>query len=457
MPFDLDAFGPTWRPAFESVERLVGGTIRSAERQARWRPVFWVEVERPDGERRSVCFRGARTEQGDEHTARHEYDCFRVLESHGVRVPHVYGYCECPAGFVMDAVPGRPDLATAESPEEAEAVRDEFIEILASIHALPLDDFEAFGLERKETPLALALGDTTDGIARYRRFRSKPDPVVDFLIDWCERKAPPDRSENVFLTGDSGQFIFEQGRVTAMLDMELGYLGDPLADLGGLFCRDLTESMGDLDVAIDRYAQVSGREVDRRVVLYHAIRFALTTPVGTVLALEAPHVAVDYVQYLTWYLVYARCPLELIAYLEGIGLDDLDLDEPDRLEARDTPWRVPHEALVAKLAAFDAQGDFAAYEADAMRRLALYLAEADRLGPVLLEQDLDDAASLLGHRPSDAAARDRALSTFVESNRGEHDAALIRYLIRRLRREESILEPAQRDLMNAHMQRIRLD
>ncbi len=472
MPFDLDAFGPTWRPAFESVERLVGGTIRSAERQARWRPVFWVEVERPDGERRSVCFRGARTEQGDEHTARHEYDCFRVLEAHGVRVPHVYGYCERPAGFVMDAVPGRPDLATAESPEEAEAVRDEFIEILAAIHALPLDDFEAFGLERKETPLALALGDTTDGIARYRRFRSKPDPVVDFLIDWCERKAPPDRSENVFLTGDSGQFIFEQGRVTAMLDMELGYLGDPLADLGGLFCRDLTESMGDLDVAIDRYAQVSGREVDRRVVLYHAIRFALTTPVGTVLALEAPHVAVDYVQYLTWYLVYARCPLELIAYLEGmqlegmqlegmqlegIGLEDLEVIEADRLESRETPWRVPHESLVAKLAAFEAHGDFAAYETDAMRRLALYLAEADRLGPVLLEQDLDDVASLLGHRPADAVARDRALSAFVEANQGEQDAQLIRYLVRRLRREELILQPAQRDLVNAHMQRIRLE
>jgi hypothetical protein len=452
MSFDPDAFGPTWRPAFEAVERLVGGRIRAAERQARWRPVFWIEVERPDGERRSVCFRGARIEQGDEHTARHEYDCFRVLEAHGILVPHVYGYCDRPAGFVMDAAPGRPDLATATSPEEAEAVRDEFIEILAGIHALPLEGFEAFGLERKRTPRALALGDTADGIARYRKLRRRPDPVVDFLIDWCERNAPPGRSENVFLTGDSGQFIFEDGHVTAMLDMELGYLGDPLADLGGLFCRDLTERMGDLDVALDRYAAASGRDVDRRVVLYHAIRFALTTPVGTVLALEAPHVAVDYVQYLTWYLVYARCPLELIAYLEGI-----ELDEPERPPARETPWRVPHDALVEKLGEFATKDEFQAYEADAMRRLAVYLAQADRFGPALLEEDLDDVALLLGRRPKDAQDRDAALAALVETNRGERDAELIPYLVRRLRRQEAILAPAQRDLVDAHMQRIRLD
>jgi hypothetical protein len=452
MAFDPDAFGPTWRPAFEAVARMVGGEIRSAERQARWRPVFWVEVAMPDGGCRRVCFRGARVEQGEAHTARHEYDCLRVLEGHGIRVPHVYGYCESPAGFVMDAVPGRPDLATAANREEADSVRDEFIRILAEIHALPLEGFEAFGLERKRTPLDLALGDTAEGIARYRALRRRPDPVIDFLIDWCERNAPAGRQENVFLTGDSGQFIFEDGRLTAMLDMELGYIGDPLADLGGLFSRDLTEAMGDLDVAIDRYAEISGRSVNRRVVLYHAIRFALTTPVGTVLALEAPHVAVDYVQYLTWYLVYARCPLELIAHLEGV-----DLEEPKRPVERSTPWRVPHDALVEKLAAFSANDDFQAYEADAMRRLAVYLAEADRLGPALLEQDLDDVATLLGHRPEDADSRDTALTQLIEQNEGEHDASLIRYLVRRLRRSEWMLQPAQRDLVDAHMQRIRLD
>ncbi|MEZ4292464.1 MAG: hypothetical protein R3E53_18740 [Myxococcota bacterium] len=257
--------------------------------------------------------------------------------------------------------------------------------------------------------------------------------------------------ENVFLTGDSGQFLFEKGRVTALLDVELAYLGDPLADLGGLFSRDLSEKMGDLGVAIDRYEAASGRAVDRRVVLYHAIRFALTTPVGTTLALATPHVAVDHVQYLTWYLVYARNPLELIAYREGIPLE-----EPERVETVTSPWRVGHDLLEAKLDAFETPDAFGAYEKDAMRRLARHLAEADRIGPRLLEQDLDDVASLLGRRPADWRERDEQLSSLVAANAGEHDAGLVRYLVRRIRREEAILAPAQRDLVDARMQRIPL-
>lgn len=454
MAFDLDSYGEAWRPAFEAVQRLVGGRIVSAERQARWRPVFWLVVETEGGERKPICFRGARLEAGENHTARHEYECFRILERHGIPVPHVYGYCDEPAGFVMDRAPGRPDLATAESPAERDAVRDEFIDVLARMHALPLDDFLAVGLEPKASAFDLAMGDTAMGIARYRKARRRADPVVDFLIDWCERNAPPGREENVFLQGDAGQFIFEKGHLTAMLDMELAYLGDPLADLGTLFCRDLTETMGPLDVALDRYEAASGREVDRRVVLYHAIRFALTTPVATTLSVSIPHPATDYVQFLTWHLVYSRTPLELIAHLEGFELESGGTGPEPGIE---TPWSIAHDALGQKFEAFAAADDFQAYEIDAMRRQAIHLREADRRGPATLARDLDDVAEVLGTRPTDAFERDRRLVDLVEANAGDRDAELVGYFVRRIRREEGILRPAQRDLVDAHMQTIPLD
>jgi hypothetical protein len=452
MSFDLDSQGAEWRPAFEAVERLVGGRVVSAERQARWRPVFWLEVETPGGETLPICFRGARIEQGEENTIRHEYECFRVLEKSGIPVPKIYGYCDEPVGFVMQKSPGRHDMATAESPEELESVRDHFIGILARIHALPTEDFEAFGLTRAKTARELALGDSAAGIARFRARKTRPDPVVEFLIDWCERHVPRERSECCFVTGDSGQFIFEGGRVTAMLDMELGYLGDPLADLGGLFSRDLTEKMGDLDVAVDRYEDAIGRPVDRRVVLYHAIRFALTTPLSTSLALENPHVAVEYVQYLTWYLVYARTPLELIAHLEGFALADPALPRETL-----SPYAVAHDSLQEKYAAFQTKDEFQAYEADGLRRLSLFLRQGDRYGADLLEKDLDDAEQLLGQRPQTWQERDQALSALVHDNGGERDAELVRYLVRRLKREEALLAPAQRDLVGAKMQTLRLD
>jgi hypothetical protein len=452
MSFDLDSQGAQWRPAFEHVAACVGGRIVSAERQARWRPVFWLEVERPDGEILPVCFRGGRIEQGSENTIRHEYECFRALETNGIPVPKIYGYCDEPVGFVMETSPGRHDLSTATSGEEFDAVRDHFIEILAQIHALPIRDFEAFGLERATTARALGLGDCVAGIDRFRTRKTRPDPVIEFLIDWCERNVPSHRDECCFVTGDSGQFLFENGRVTAMLDMELGYLGDPLADLGGLFSRDLTEKMGDLNIAVDRYESATGRPVDRRVVLYHAIRFALTTPLGTGLALANPHVAVEYVQYLTWYLVYSRAPLELIAYREGI-----ELEEPELPAEVLSPYAVAHDSLRAKFGTFETNDAFQAYEADSLRRLALYLQQGDRFGADLLEKDLDDVETLFGHRPKTWQERDRALSDLVQNDHGKREEEIVRYLVRRLKREEALLAPAQRDLVGAKMQTLRLD
>jgi hypothetical protein len=451
MSFDLDSFGSEWRAAFEVVESSVGGRIVSAERQARWRPVFWLKVERPDGEILPVCFRGGRIEQGEENTILNEYECFRALEKNGILVPKIYGYCEKPIGFVMERSPGRPDLSTAENPEELDAVRDEFIQILAQIHALPTTDFEAFGLKRLTNTRDLALGDSAKGIARFAERKTRPDPIVEFLIDWCERHVPVGRDECSFVTCDSGQFIFENGRVTAMLDMELGYLGDPLADLGGLFSRDLTEKMGDLNVAVDRYEVAVGHPVDRRTVLYHAIRFALTTPLGTGLSLANPHVAVEYVQFLTWYLVYSRSPLELIAYREGYELED-----PAYPKETVSPYAVAHDSLQEKFGAFKTNDAFQAYEADSLRRLALYTRQGDRYGADLLERDFDDASKLLGKRPATWQERDADLSSLVLENEGERDEELVRYFVRRLKREEWLLAPAQRDLVGAKMQTLRL-
>ena len=87
MSFDFASHGPDWMPAFEAVESMVGGRIIAGERQARWRPVFFLDVERPGGEVVPICFRGARLEAGDSQQIRHEYECFKALEKNSIPVP----------------------------------------------------------------------------------------------------------------------------------------------------------------------------------------------------------------------------------------------------------------------------------------------------------------------------------------------------------------------------------
>ena len=77
----------------------------------------------------------------------------------------------------------------------------------------------------------------TSTCARSARSKAQPEPLIELALRWLARRAPGERKEVAFLTGDAGQFVFEHGRVTAVLDLELACLGDPLADLGALRSR----------------------------------------------------------------------------------------------------------------------------------------------------------------------------------------------------------------------------
>jgi len=42
--------------------------------------------------------------------------------------------------------------------------------------------------------------------------------MEEFGIRWIRRNMPPDRSKVCFVTADCGQFLFEHGRIVALLD-----------------------------------------------------------------------------------------------------------------------------------------------------------------------------------------------------------------------------------------------
>jgi hypothetical protein len=448
MTLDRSELSEEWQRAFDFVEAQVGGRVVAAERQARWRPAYFLDVEREGGEIVPVYFRGARGEADHGvYQLRTECTWLELLEKHGIPVPHVYGFCPDPEGIVMDKAPGRANLATADSEEERRAVIDHYMELLVQIHGLPLDDFVAAGAKRPTTPEALALGDLAAWVGSYRKAKKRPEPLIEFGIDWLERNVPAGRERASFLTGDSGQFLFDGGRVTAVIDVELAYIGDPAADLGGMLNRDLSEPLGDLSYAVRRYEEISGETVDRRVVHYHAVRFGMVTPLATASIVAAPPLVADYVQYLIWYLVYARCPLEIIAHLEGVEIPAAEL--PTGLE---TDYSVGHDALRDRLAAFERGDSFKAYQLEAVERLATYLSRADRYGPALEADDLDEAAELLGRRPASGAERDAALEELVAANTGDLDAALLRYFVHRTQRQEFLLQPVAKELEGARMQ-----
>lgn len=443
-PEDLSA---EWRRAFGFVEACVGGRIVRAEPHERWRPAWFLDLERA-GERVPIYFRGERgLADPGVYPLEHEMGVLQALEAAGIPVPHVYGFCPDPRGIVMACSPGRANLATAESEAERESVLDHYVEILADMHRLDTKPFEQLGLYRPTTAGELGLGDFPRWEKSYRERKNRPEPLIEFVIGWLRRNVPSGRTRATFVAGDSGQFLFDKGRVTAILDLELSYLGDPLADLAGMRCRDLSEPLGDLPRGFRRYGELMGEEVDVAAVQYHTVRFSVVTPLAVAHLVAKPPPGLNMAQYLGWNLVYGRGPLEIIAELAGFELEAPVLPEPA------APGR--------NSAAFDSLVDLLqgggtpesrGYEMDTALRVAEYTRELDRRGEQLEAQDAGELSDLLGRRPASWRAADAALEALILEAPPDRDAEIVRYLYRRTLRGEALLRPALRELTDAKLQ-----
>ena len=325
---------------------------------------------------------------------------------------------------------------------------DEYLIELAKIHAIPVEEFEAIGYRRPKDAESSCMGETVGFERSYRAGKTTPDPMIEFQLQWCKRNVPKGREELSFVVCDSGQFMYDDEGLTGLLDFELGYVGDYAADLAGFRTRDLTEPMvtplGDI---MRRYGDISGREVDLKVIDFHTIRFALLNPLSVAHQVTNPVPAANYVQYLGWYACYGRCGLEVMANMTGTELDPpfLPGERPSRRSAA-------IGQLIDLLSPAEAGEDGErAYDLDRLQRTAIYLDRSDRFGPQLEAEDLDDVEKLLGKRPSTWQEADAQLEEVVLVAGPERDAEFIRYFHRRLSREEALLYPVLREQQDASL------
>ncbi len=443
---DLDraSLAPEWQKAFAWVESTVGGCIVRARRQERWRPAWFLDVE-SEGQTIPLYFRGDRGEVGSGvYPLEHEVAVFGVLEAEGLLVPHVYGLCPEPRGMLMDALPGRPDLSTNENAADRASVLEHLMDLYAELHAIDPKRFEEIGVDRP-APDEIPLGDFARWESGYRARKTVPEPLIEFGIRWVHRNLP-DRTQLACLHADAGNFIFDGPRVTALLDFELACLGDPLADLGALRARDLSEPLGDLRPGLRHYVKKTGQEIDAAALDFYTIRFGLQTPMAVAAVVRTCPKGTNLAQFLGWYLVYGRVPCELIADRAGVSVEPPALPEPTA-----TSRSGAHDFLVEVLGG-DGRGE--TYETDVALRVAQYLRRAELYGPQLESEDLDDVAEILGRRPESWREADEALEAFVADAPPALDGPLARYFVRRCLREESLLAPAMREIEGAQVQRL---
>lgn len=412
------------------------GQVVAMERQARWRPAWFVTVRRGDGSELPLYVRGAREGLANTSELAEEAGMLRVLEANGVPVPHVYGMVGEPEAIVMDALPGRANLGTAESEAEQRAVLDHYIEILTRVHSIDPADFVAVGVRMPVGPADVALNMFDRFEAMYRRDKQAPAPLLEFGIQWVRRNVLAHRDQPRFVTCDSAQFMFADGRVTGLIDLENGYIGDPMQDLASFRMRDMTEPLGDVIAGMLRYEELTGVPLDVGAIDYHLVQWSLCTPMSLNMMVQAAPPLVELMQYFEWYHQYALTALEALAHVIGAKLPTVALPEP--APTRDA---IVQDALAATIRTLAVGDEVARFRRDSTAATAEYLARVDRHGPAIEAAYLDDCAPLLGSRPADWASADAALEEFVLGAGPEHDVALLELFVRTTLRHLLLMEP----------------
>lgn len=172
-----------------------------------------------------------------------EYQVYEALEHVAVPTPRVQGIemsDDTPFGgpfFVMEFLPGSASNIYRGADQEMLAedwagdrgIATDMVETLAAIHQMDTATLPA-GIRRLSY---------LDVVERWRdvyeQRRLVRDPVIEEGFDWLIDHAPADRREGL-VHGDYriGNTLVSEGRLTAVLDWELVYVGDVRFDLGYL-------------------------------------------------------------------------------------------------------------------------------------------------------------------------------------------------------------------------------
>ena len=402
------------------VEKLTGGNVVGLERLVRWRPSWFADVA-IDGVVARLHLRGDRG--GDVSIfpdLKREADVIDILHQHGLPVPQIHGYLADPPCIVMEAIAGTRDFSALDDTTKSAIGRD-YMQAVAAMHRLPIEPFVAAGLHRPEGAEAIALAGLDAYMPHYQRTKSRPEPLLAFVIGWLRRNVPRHRTQASFIQFDSGQYLVDQGAMTKLYDFEFSMIGDPLVDIATMGMRNSYEPLGaPLPELVRYYEEATGEPVDHDVVLFHVLQFSLLGTMQFAGTVGVPKAGDPHSVYLMFDLALRRSILLALSALSGVALPDL----PPLAEQRGD-----NSALMAKiadtLAGVPVSDEGAQMQKAQVAELIEWAQRADAHGADMVARNIADVSALLGESFDDWNAAAAALEGYVSAAEPEQDAALI--------------------------------
>ena len=409
------------------IEKEIG-PVRKVWRQGRWRPCWYVDADK-DGKPVELYVRGGRGASWPAMPLSYEAEVQRVFREEGVKVPHVYGYIDAVPAIVMDRLKGRPNIATADSDQDRERLREDLADQMRKIHDIDPARLVALGAPTSDDPREQSLLHYRMAEQLYLDGDSLPAPDIEFVRRWIERNAPPCVEGPAVLTVDAGQFMFEGREITGMVDLELACVGDRHVDIAALRTRDQIEEIGDLESFYDLYEKRGGIRLDRDRIAFQWVTFAMLTPLQVAHDLAHPEKAAQYHEYFCWHEHTMVDAIQDIARIIGLKLEPYRLPEP-------RPGRSSHllRALASVVESLPAADDYEAYRRFDLASALKFLRDQAAVRTDIEREYLDEVEALIGRRPKDTWDADVQLTEFVQTAGPELDAPILKILHNRNQR-----------------------
>jgi hypothetical protein len=436
----------------DATARHLGMAVTEVRRQTRWRPTWFVHGER-DGVPFDVVVRGARVDT-EVFPLRHEMTFHRMLEERGVPVARHYGWIEELGAVVMEMVAGKPDFDEVAAAQR-DSVVDEYLQVLARLHALDPEPFIAAGIAKPPEPEQSGIWPHAHLEQLWRSRNRHPDPFLEFCLGWMHRHPPLGCGRMTPILWDSGQFHHRDGHLVAVLDLEFGCVADPMLDLAEWRMRDTLIPYGDFSSLYGRYAELTGHEVDIEAIKRHHFAATLDNQLIFGPAIADPVDDTDLMNNMQWASETNLHATEALGEFMGIELPTVEPPEP-RYTRNDYTYQ--HLVRSLRTLSMGADDDLLSHQLRLCYRMARHLARVNEIGDDCADSELEDVGRVLGYRPENWREADTALERFViaDAATGEHDEALVWLFHRRNLRRHAQLGPVASKMV-AHYPTQRFD
>lgn len=220
-------------------------------------------------------------------------DCHRIHKEYAViRAAHALGF-PAPEALWLDVehrtLPGGDFLVMRRAPGTAGGnvfraqgaipgdLAQTLAEILARLHRLPAMPelaqlTDSIASELWDLPLEHCVRRYLENwLALFQREPHLSSPAIISQFGWLLDNIPPMPGKPVLLHGDIGfhNFLFDEGRLTAVLDWEFAHLGDPAEDLA--YVRNTLGASLDWNDFLARYQAAGGVAVEESRIHFFQI------------------------------------------------------------------------------------------------------------------------------------------------------------------------------------------